>query len=210
MFGRSSSSVTDAGEVAPGEQEERIMSSPGSRRPQVWGNPEATGPVARTNGIGADWPATRWGVSDPPDPRSTDPWPPGALTPANPLVTEPSAEREPLAAPALRTRVSAMATLSLIAGTLAVTATLTGLLAPLGFGAGVIAVLFGLFARHAVRRSTVNGRGLVGLGVLFGLVAIAVSVLAMSHSVSWLSNRTDEIAVLHNWLNNHIHWLRRW
>jgi len=210
MFGRSSSSVTDSGEPAPGEQEERIMSSPDIRRPQAWGNTDATGPVAQTNRISADWSATRWGVTEPADARNTDPWPSGALTSAKPLVTEPLAEREPPAAPALRTRVSAMATLSLIAGTLAVTATLTGLLAPLGFAAGVFAVLFGLFARRAVRRSTVNGRGLVGLGVLFGLVAIAVSALAMSHSVSWLSNRTDEIAVLHNWLNNHIHWLRRW
>jgi hypothetical protein len=35
-------------------------------------------------------------------------------------------------------------------------------------------------------------------------------VLAITHATSWLSNRTDEIAVLHNWLNNHFHWLRRW
>jgi hypothetical protein len=46
--------------------------------------------------------------------------------------------------------------------------------------------------------------------VPFGVVAVGLSVLAMSHSVSWLSNRTDEIAVLHTWLNDHIHWLRRW
>ncbi len=37
-----------------------------------------------------------------------------------------------------------------------------------------------------------------------------LSVLAMSHYVSWLSDRTDEIAVLHSWLNDHLHWLRRW
>jgi hypothetical protein len=103
-----------------------------------------------------------------------------------------------------------MATLSLIAGTLAVAATLTGLLAPLGFVAGVLAVLFGVFAIYAVRRPAVNGHGLIALGLLFGVVAVGLSVLAMNHSVSWLSNRTDEIAVLHNWLNDHIHWLRRW
>jgi hypothetical protein len=208
MFGRPSSSITDSGEAAPGEQEERIMSSPGNRRPQVWGNTDATGPVARTTRIGADWSATSWGVTEPADTHNADPWPSGALTSANPPVTEPLTERESLAAHP--TRVSAMAALSLIAGTLAVTATLTGLLAPLGLAAGVLAVLFGIFARHAVRRSTVNGRGLVSFGLLFGLVAIALSALAMSHSVSWLSNRTDEIAVLHNWLNDHIHWLRRW
>jgi len=210
MFGRSSSSVTDSGGSTPGEQEERIMSSPGMRRPQVWGNVDTTGPVPRQNRVGADWSATDWGPTEQADVRNTDPWPPGALTAANIPVTEPSTEREPLAAPTRRTRASALATLSLVAGSFAVAAALTGLLAPLGFAAGVVAVLFAVFALPAVRRPTVNGRGLVSLGLLFGLVAILLSLLAMSHSVSWLSNRTDEIAVVHTWLNDHIHWLRRW
>jgi hypothetical protein len=209
MFGRSSSSITDSGEATPGEQEERIMSSPGIRRPQAWESTDATGPVARTNRIGADWSAASWGATDQADARNNDPWPPGALTRSNVTVPEPVAEREPLAAPR-RTRASAIATLSLITGTLAVAATLTGLLAPLGFVAGVLAVLFGVFALRAVRRPNVNGRGLVGLGMLFGFVAILLSVLAITHSTSLLSNRTDEISVLHNWLNNHLHWLRRW
>jgi hypothetical protein len=210
MFGKSSSSVTESGETTPGGQEERIMSSPGMRRPQVWENVDATGPVARTNRIGADWPATRWGATEPTDVRNTDPWPPGALTAANIPVTEPSTEREQPAAPTRPTRASSAATLSLIAGSFAVAATLTGLLAPLGFAAGVVAVLFGVFALRAVRRPTVNGRGLISFGLLFGFVAILLSVLAMSHSASWLSNRTDEITVVHTWLNDHIHWLRRW
>ena len=210
MYGRQSSSVTDPGGTAPGEQEERIMMSPGIPRPRPLEKAEVTGPVARTNQVGADGSAARWGVTEPTDARNSDPWPAGALAPANESVTEPATEREPLAAPTRRTRVSAMATLSLIAGTLAVAATLTGLLAPLGFVAGVLAVLFGVFAIYAVRRPAVNGQTLVGLGLLFGVVAVALSVLAMSHSVSWLSNRTDEITVLHNWLNDHIHWLRRW
>ena len=209
MFGRSSSSVTDSGDATPGEQEERIMSSPGIRRPQAWESTDATGPVARTNRLGADWSAGSWGAPERADAPNSDPWPPGALTPANVTVPEPVTEREPLAAPG-RTRASAIATLSLIAGTLAVAATLTGLLAPLGFVAGVVAVLFGVFALRAVRSPNVNGRGLVSLGLLFGFAAILLSVLAITHATSWLSNRTDEIAVLHNWLNNHFHWLRRW
>jgi hypothetical protein len=210
MFGRQSSSVTDPGGIAPGEQEEHIMSSPGIPRPRVRENADVTGPLARMNRVGVDASPARWDVSEPADARNTDPWPPGALAPAGESVTESVTEREPLAAPTRRTRVSAMATLSLIAGTLAVAADLTGLLAPLGFVAGVLAVLFGLFAIYAVRRAAVNGYGLVGLGLLFGLVAVGLSLLAMSHSVPWLSNRTDEISVLHNWLNDHIHWLRRW
>ena len=210
MFGRQSSAVTDPGAIAPGEQEERIMSSPGIPRPRIRENADVTGPMARTNQVDVDRSSARWGVAEPADLRNSDPWPPGALAPADVAMTEPVTEREPLAAPTRRTRVSAMATLSLIAGTLAVAATLTGLLAPLGFVAGVLAVLFGVFAIYAVRRPAVNGHGIVGLGLLFGVVAVGLSVLAMNHSVSWLSNRTDEIAVLHNWLNDHIHWLRRW
>jgi hypothetical protein len=209
LFGRSSSSVTDSGEATPGEQEERIMSSPGIRRPQVWQNADATGSVMRPNRVGADWSAAGWGAPEQADANNSDPWPPGALTPANVTVPEPVTEREPLAPPR-RTRASAIATLSLIAGTLAVAATLTGLLAPVGFVAGVVAVLFGVFGLRAVRSPNVNGHGLVSLGLLFGFVAILLSVLAITHATSWLSNRTDEIAVLHNWLNNHLHWLRRW
>ncbi len=185
------------------------MSSPGTRRPRAWESADATGPVARTNRLSVDWPAASWGAPERADAPNSDPWPAGALTPATVTGPEPVTEREPLAAPR-RTRASAMATLSLIAGTLAIAATLTGLLAPLGFVAGVVAVLFGVFALHAVRGPNVNGHGLVGLGLLFGFVAILLSVLAITHSTPWLSNRTDEISVLHNWLNNHLHWLRRW
>ena len=139
MCGRSSSSVTDSGEITPGEQEERIMSSPGMRRPQVWETVDATGPVSRTNRIGADWPAASWGTTEQADVRNADPWPPGALTAANIPVTEPSTEREASAPPTRRTRASVVATLSLIAGSFGVAAALTGLLAPLGFAAGVVA-----------------------------------------------------------------------
>jgi hypothetical protein len=186
------------------------MSSPRIPRPRVRENADLTRPVARMNQVGADGSFPGWGVTEPADARNTDPWPPGALAPTGESMTEPVTEREPLAAPTRRTRASAMATLSLIAGTLAVAATLTGLLAPLGFVAGVLAVLFGVVAIYAVRRPAVNGHGLVSLGLLFGIVAVGLSVLAMTHSLSWLSNRTDEIAVLHSWLNDHIHWLRRW
>jgi hypothetical protein len=123
-------------------------------------------------------------------------------------VTEPVAE--PVGDSKRWTHVSALATLSLIVGTLAVAATLTGLLAPLGFAAGVLAVLIGILALYAVRRPAVTGHTLLGIGVLFGLVAIVLSLLAMNHSLSWLDSKKDEIATVHTWLDAHIHWLRRW
>src|SRR5262245_13601048 len=73
--------------------------------------------------------------------------------------------------PALWAHVSFTATLSLIAGTLAVAATLTGLLAPLGFAAGVVAVILGLISIAGVGRPHVTGHGVVLTGLAFGVVA---------------------------------------
>lgn len=219
MLGRHSSSTTHPDETVADEPDGRIMSSPGARRARVGENADATRPMARTNDVGADRsaPAARWGAADQTDADNTDPLPPGTVGSAGDTVgsagdtvTEPATEHGAVVASKRWAHVSGMATLSLIAGTLAVAATLTGLLAPIGFAVGVLAVLFGILALFGVQRAGVTGHGLVGLGLLFGVVAIVVSVLAMSHSVSWISNRTDEIAVLHNWLNSHVHWLRRW
>ena len=113
-------------------------------------------------------------------------------------------------APAGWAHVSFTATLSLVAGTLAIAATLTGLLAPLGFAAGVVAVILGLISVASVGRRHVTGHGLVLTGLAFGVVAIVLSLLAINGQLSWLSSKTDEIAVVHNWLNDHMHWLRRW
>jgi len=113
-------------------------------------------------------------------------------------------------APARWAHVSFTATLSLVAGTLAIAATLTGLLAPLGFAAGVVAVILGLISVASVGRPHVTGHGVVLTGLAFGVVAIVLSLLAINGQMSWLSSKTDEIAVVHNWLNDHMHWLRRW
>jgi hypothetical protein len=112
--------------------------------------------------------------------------------------------------PAGWAHVSFTATLSVVAGTLAIVATLTGLLAPLGFAAGVVAVILGLISVASVGRPHVTGHSLVLTGLALGVVAIVLSLLAINGQLSWLSSKTDEIAVVHNWLNDHMHWLRRW
>ena len=112
--------------------------------------------------------------------------------------------------PAGWAHVSFTAALSLVAGTLAIAATLTGLLAPLGFAAGVVAATLGLISIASVGRPHVTGHGVVLTGLVFGVVAIVLSLLAINGQLSWLSSKTDEIAVVHNWLNDHMHWLRRW
>ena len=128
-----------------------------------------------------------------------------------PVVPEPVAETvvEEDVEPKRWVHVSFMASLSLVVGTLALAATLTGLLAPLGFAAGILALILGVIAFAAVSRRNVTGHGLVLFGVLFGAVAVVLSVLVMGNDLSWLTKDTNEVTVVHNWLNDHMHWLRR-
>jgi hypothetical protein len=121
-----------------------------------------------------------------------------------PVVDEPVEERRRWA------HVSMLATLSMIIGVLSVAATLTGLLAPLGFAGGIVAALLGIFAVPSVSRRHVSGHGLMMFGVLLGVVAVVLSLLAINGELSWLNSNTDEVATVHTWLNDHMHWLRRW
>ena len=219
MFGRHTSTTTDPGGTVADERGERYVSSPdGTRADTVPGRFDGTDPMPRGGQMVED-------RTDSLDPEAAVTERAAERREAN-AASEAAAEQadgdgtdvvpatEPVSERVADTRrwahVSGAATLSLIVGTLAVAATLTGLLAPLGFAAGVVAILIGIVALYAVRRPGVTGHTLVGLGVLFGLVAIVLSVLAMNDSVSWLSSKTDEIATVHNWLNDHMHWLRRW
>jgi hypothetical protein len=71
-------------------------------------------------------------------------------------------------------------------------------------------VILGLISVASVGRPHVTGHGVVLTGLTFGVVAVVLSLLAINGQLSWLSSKTDEIAVVHNWLNEHMHWLRRW
>lgn len=200
MFGRHTTTTTDPDGTVVEDRGERSVSSPDS--PGADTVPGRLGGTDRT-------PHDDHVVEDR---TETLPATGTAIDPATATATEPATE--PVPAPVAEAKrwahVSGTATLSLIVGTLAVAATLTGLLAPVGFAAGVLAILIGIIALYFVRRPGVTGHTLIGLGVLFGLVAIVLSVLAMTDSVSWLSSKTDEIGTVHNWLNDHMHWLRRW
>ncbi len=213
MFGRHTTTTTDPDGTVVDERGERYVSSPdGTRADTVPGRLRGTGRWNRKPAVtegaaeqreanAAQEAAAEQAAND----RT-------GMLPAGEPVAEPDTEPvgERVADSKRWAHVSGVATLSLIVGTLAVAATLTGLLAPIGFAAGVLAILIGIVALYAVRRPGVTGHTLVGLGVLFGLVAIVLSVLAMNDSVSWLSSKTDEITSVHNWLNDHMHWLRRW
>jgi hypothetical protein len=63
------------------------------------------------------------------------------------------------------------------------------------------ALLLSLFGIHATRRRHVAGKSDALLGVLFSLGAIAVGVLALTHSLSWLGPDTHPVPHLREWLD---------
>jgi hypothetical protein len=106
-----------------------------------------------------------------------------------------------------RPRVSFSATLGLIVSLIALCATLSGLLAPVGFAVGVPGVLFSIAGMIAASRAHVTGRILAILGVLVGLTAIVLSALAMTGRYAWPNSDIDEVARVHQWLVDRWPWL---
>ena len=106
--------------------------------------------------------------------------------------------------------VSAMATLSLILGVLALAVTLTGVLAPEGVVLGVVGGAVAAGGLVGASRRGVTGHSLALLGMLASLGAILLGVLAIGGQLSWLDTKTDEVARLHDWLVAELPWLKRW
>jgi hypothetical protein len=109
-----------------------------------------------------------------------------------------------------RTHVSAASIFSLVIGVAAVLATLTGLLAPLGVLFGTVAVLFSLVGIAMLRHNHVNGYSITVFGLLLGLAAVVLGVMAVRGELSWLSSDTDQVARVHAWLGEHVSWINRW
>jgi hypothetical protein len=107
-------------------------------------------------------------------------------------------------------RTSSAAILGLMVGMVALLATLTGLLAPVGVVLGVLGGAFGAAGLAGARKRGVTGHGSAILGLAFSLLAIALGVLAIGGEISWLSNKTDEVARLHDWLNAHLPLIKRY
>jgi hypothetical protein len=123
------------------------------------------------------------------------------------------AQREAEAARARvrRARTSFAATLSLIVGVCAVLAALSGRLAPVAVGLGVVGLLFAIPGGVAVsRRRHVTGHHVALLGLLFSVVGLVFGILAINKSVPWLNGDADQASQLRAWLDSHWSWLKRW
>jgi hypothetical protein len=115
----------------------------------------------------------------------------------------PDADREPeVVAPAgPRPRASMLATLSLVFGVAAALFVLSGTLAGYGIALGVVALLLSVGGFSATGRRHVAGKTDAIIGLLLGLGAVLVGVLAMTGQFSWPNTDADLVQRFREWLD---------
>ncbi|OLB65110.1 MAG: hypothetical protein AUI10_08295 [Actinobacteria bacterium 13_2_20CM_2_72_6] len=107
-------------------------------------------------------------------------------------------------------RVSVLATLGLIVGLVALGATLTGLLAPVGVALGVVGGAISAGGLVGASRRGVTGHSIALLGLLLSIAAIVLGVMAIGGYLPWLDSRTDEVAKARDWLDAHLSFMKNW
>jgi hypothetical protein len=109
-----------------------------------------------------------------------------------------------------RPHVSVCASIGLITGVVALAASLTGVLAPLGLALGLLGTVICLASFAAVRRPHVTGHSLVILGLLTAVAAGVIAGLAMGGQYTWPDADVNEVDRVHTWMNERWSWLERW
>ena len=112
-------------------------------------------------------------------------------------------------APGPRARASLRATLGLILGVVSVLTVFTGVLAAAGVALGLIAAVVAATGLASTGRRYVAGKADAMLGLVLGLGAVALGVLALSDSLPWLNPDTDQVVRLRDWLYDAVPWLDR-
>jgi hypothetical protein len=95
-----------------------------------------------------------------------------------------------------------LATLSLIFGVAAGLFVLTGALAGYGIGLGGVALLLAIGGISATGRRHVAGKTDALIGLVLGLGAVVLGILALTGSLSWLTTDTDTVARVREWLDS--------
>ena len=112
----------------------------------------------------------------------------------------------PPPAPQMPSRVSIWAAGGALIAVVAICATVTGLLAPVGAAIGVVATLASLIGLRMTGRH-LAGHGLAIIGVFVGLAAIVIGAFAVTRHYAWPNSTVDEIARWHSWLVARWPWL---
>lgn len=100
-----------------------------------------------------------------------------------------------------RPRASLLATTSLIIGVAGALFVLTGALAGYGMVLGGIGALLGVAGLSATRRRHVAGTTEAMLGLIFGLGAVVLGILAMTGQFLWPSTDGDWVQRFREWLD---------
>ncbi|MEV4497785.1 DMT family transporter [Micromonospora arborensis] len=131
--------------------------------------------------------------------RRTDPTDRVATArPADPTPdhTEPAVVRGP------KPRASLLATLGLIVSVAGALFVLTGTLAGYGIGLGAVGAVLAVLGLLATRRRHVAGKTDALFGVLIGLAAVVIGVLAMSGQFDWPTTDGDWVQRFREWLDS--------
>jgi hypothetical protein len=134
----------------------------------------------------------------------------GSEVGASPSARAAAREKPPtteMTLPTPRPRASLMATMALMLGLAAALTVLTGVLAGPGVGIGLLAAFAAIGGFAATGRRHVSGRRDALLGMLLGLAAIVVGVLALTGSIPWLDPGTDQVMRIRDWLDAQAPWL---
>jgi hypothetical protein len=108
--------------------------------------------------------------------------------------------------PQMPSRVSIWAAGGALIAVVAICATVTGLLAPVGAAIGVVATLASLIGLRTTGRH-LAGHGLAIVGVFVGLAAIVIGAFGVTRHYAWPNSSVDEIARWHSWLVARWPWL---
>lgn len=106
-----------------------------------------------------------------------------------------------------RSRTSVIATLALVTGLMAALATLSGMLVGPGIALGVLAILLGVGGVTATGRRHVAGKGTALFGLVLGLGAAVLGVLALAHLIPWLDPDMNTAERARDWLASYVPWL---
>ncbi|WP_433312568.1 thrombospondin [Micromonospora sp. CA-269861] len=121
--------------------------------------------------------------------RPVDPTP-GATAPEPPVTRGP------------KPRASLLATLGLIVSVVGAMFVLTGTLAGYGIGLGAFGAVLSVLGLMATRRRHVAGKTDALFGVLIGLAAVVIGVLAMTGQFDWPTTDGDWVQRLREWLDS--------
>ncbi|MFI6235646.1 thrombospondin [Micromonospora sp. NPDC050784] len=121
--------------------------------------------------------------------RPVDPTP-GVTTPEPPVTRGP------------KPRASLLATLGLIVSVAGAMFVLTGTLAGYGIGLGAFGAVLAVLGLMATRRRHVAGKTDALFGVLIGLAAVVIGVLAMTGQFDWPTTDGDWVPRFREWLDS--------